>query len=491
VDCRPVFDHYVQLCKSYTPQRVEQITGVPAGQLRETAKLLWTSRPVSFYAWSGVGQHTNATQTARAITLLYALTGNIAGRGGNVQFTKVPTNDVSGLDLVTPQTREKTLGVAERPLGPPKDGWCTSGDLYRAILESRPYPVKALLTFGTNLLVSHAGVTRATEALERLEFHAHADLFVNPTAAYADVLLPVSSPWEREALRIGFEVTQAANGHVQLRPPAVASRGESRDDGWIAFELAQRLGLGHLFWNGNRDEGLREWLAPSGIQLDDLRAQPEGIHIDLQTNYDAYEIEGFDTPSGRIEIWSETFAAHGQDPLPNFVEPAVGPISRPDLLARYPLVLTSAKPHQFCHSQHRNLPRLRKLLRHPRIDIHPDAANARGIENDDWVSVETPSGQIRARAALKGSIDPDVVVAQHGWWQACESLGLPGYPVVGNGSANFNLLIDDQSVDPISGSTAHRSYLCQIRRIAPPSSLQPDRVTGEPSTTSAPSIASR
>ena len=373
---------------------------------------------------------------------------------------------MSGLGLVTPDTRAQTLGIEERPLGPPKDGWCTSDDLYGAILEARPYAVKGLLTFGSNLLVSHAGVARAAEALERLEFHVHADLFVNPTAAYADIFLPVNSAWEREALRIGFDVSQAANGLVQLRPPAVAPRGESRDDGWIAFQLAERLGLSDLFWNGDRDAGLREWLAPSGVGLDDLRARPEGIQVELQTRYQAYKSQGFGTPSGLVEIWSETFRTHGQDPLPRFVEPAVSPNSRPDLLERYPLVLTSAKAHQFCHSQHRNLPRLRKLQRNPTVDIHPDAAGARGIGNNDWVTVETLSGKIRAQAKLKPSLAPDVVVAQHGWWQACEALGLPGYPVTGDGTANFNTLIDDRDADPISGSTAHRSYLCEVRRMA-------------------------
>ena len=160
---------------------------------------------------------------------------------------------------------------AERPLGPPKDGWCTSEDLYRAIVTGRPYPIRGLVAFGTNLLVSHAGTAAGMRALEKLDFHVHADIFPNPSAEYADILLPVNTPWEREALRVGFEITQAANGRVQLRPPAVTSRGESRDDGWIAFALAERLGLGHLFWNGDRDAGYREWLAPSGIALDALR----------------------------------------------------------------------------------------------------------------------------------------------------------------------------------------------------------------------------
>src|SRR5215471_7722088 len=78
---------------------------------------------------------------------------------------------------------------------------------------------------------------------------------MNPTAELADIVLPVASAWEREALRVGFEVSQAAEGLVQLRQPVVAPRGEARPDSDIIFELAQRLGLGSHFWNGDLDGG--------------------------------------------------------------------------------------------------------------------------------------------------------------------------------------------------------------------------------------------
>ena len=463
VRCRTVLDVWRERCAPFAGAALEAITGVPAGDVRAAAELLTHSGPVACHAWSGVGQHTNATQTSRAISCLYALTGSLGRRGGNVQFAKVPTRDVSGREFVTAAQRARTLGLDERPLGPPKDGWCTSEDLYRAIVTGRPYAVRGLLTFGTNLLVSHADPGAGMRALETLDFHVHADIFPNPTAGYADVLLPVNTPWEREALRVGFEITQAANGRVQLRPPAVASRGESRDDGWIAFALAGRLGLGNRFWNGDRDAGYREWLAPSGIGLDTLRAHPEGVDVALEA---PYARNGFPTPSGRVEIWSETFRAHGHPALPAFEPPAIGPDARPDLAARYPLVLTTAKPHMFCHGQHRNLPRLRKLQPHPKVEMHPDTAAARAIAEGDWVEIETPAGRARARASLKPALAPDVVVAQHGWWQACRELDLPGFPVHGGSTANLNAAVGAEHADPVSGSVPLRSYLCEVRRSA-------------------------
>jgi len=464
VRCRSAFSRYRDLCAQMPPERAAEVTGVPAEAIRAAAAALWEARPVSLYAWSGVGQHTNATQTARAISLLYALTGSFDAPGGNVRFASVPVRDVSGRALLGGAQRAKTLGLAERPLGPAKDAWITSDDLYRAILDAKPYPVRGLVAFGGNPLLSHADVARGQRALERLDFHVHADLFVTPTARYADVFLPVCTAWERRALRAGFEMDEAAAARVQYRQPVIAPLGESRSDEWIAFALAERLGLSARFWNGDADAAYREMLEPSGLSLDALMGAPRGIDVPLHTPYARHAADGgFDTPSRRVEIWSEQLQAIGQAPLPEYVAPAMSHARRPELAARYPLVLTSAKSHAFCHGQHRNLPALRKLQREPRVEMHPRAAAARGIADGDAVVVQTPAGRITARARLRGDLAPDVVAAQHGWWQGCEVLGLPESPVSGDGSANYNLLIGNEDQDPVSGSVAHRSYLCQVR----------------------------
>jgi len=470
VTCRPAFQIYADLCAQWPPERVEETTWVPAEQVRATARLLWEARPVAYYAWSGVGQHTNATQTDRAICLLYALTGSYDAPGGNVHFAKVPTNDVAGAELMPTEQAAKALGRAERPLGPARSWWVTTDDLCRAVLDREPYAVRGLVGFGTNLAVSRAAPERTRAALAALDFYVHADFFANPSAELADILLPVATPWEREGLRVGFETGQAANEHVQLRPAALPPAGEARSDTWIVFELAKRLGLGARFWDGDIDAGLSHMLEPSGLSLEELRASPGGVRVPLETRHRKYAGDGsgrpapgFATPTGRVEIYSERFLEHGYPPLPEFEEPAMGPLRRADLAERYPLVLTSAKVPQFCHSQHRNLPRLRRTVPDPVVELHPDAAAARGIAEGDWVTIETPAGAARARARLKPTMDPRVVAAQHGWWQGCTELGLPGFDPFSATGANYNRLIDDYATDPVSGSVAHRSFLCDVR----------------------------
>lgn len=462
VKCRPAFDLYAALCREYTSERVAEICGVPAQQVEATARLLHENGPVSFYAWSGVGQNTNATQTSRAIFLLQTLTGSLDAPGGNVYFTKPRLNNIFGSELLPSSQRAKALGAEERPLGPARSGWITEFDLYCAILQEKPYPVKGLVSFGSNLLLSRPGLETAKQALEKLDFYVHADLFLTPMAHYADVVLPVATAWEREGLQAGFMASQQADARLQLRPKAVQPRGEARSDTWIAFELAQRLGLGQHFFDGDIEAGLRHVLAPSGVTLETLRDHPEGVQLALDTRYRKYRENGFATPSGRIEIYSAQLLDIGQSPLPDFVEPAQSPRSRPELKEWFPLVLTSAKWVQFCHSQQRSLPMLRKKMPHPLVEIHPETAAGQGIAAGDWVAITSPVGTMRARARLNANLDRSVVCAQFGWWQSCPELDLAGFA---DGDANFNSLIDHRACDPVSGSLPLRSGLCRIEKL--------------------------
>src|SRR5262249_7225912 len=161
-------------------------------------------------------------------------------------------------------------------LGPAKDAWIGSDTMYDAILDDDPYRIRALVGFGRNFLINHPNVRRGAEALRKLEFHVQVDVTLTPTASYADIVLPIGTPWEREALRVGFEGSDRTERLVQLRQAAVAPLGESRSDGYVVFELANRLGLKHLFWDGDINAGLEYILKPLGLTLEDLRKNPNG-----------------------------------------------------------------------------------------------------------------------------------------------------------------------------------------------------------------------
>ncbi|MDQ1315350.1 MAG: hypothetical protein QG662_1459, partial [Pseudomonadota bacterium] len=444
VTCRPVFERLAERCRAWPPEKVAEETGVPEEQILQAAHLISNHLPLSFFTWTGTCQHSNATQSGRAIAALYALTGCLDAPGGNVWFSKPPVADVMGFETVAPEERALTLGLGLRPHGPSRKGWVTTRDLFRAIVEGQPYPVSCFISFGSNFLLSKPNTRLAGEALEKLDFFVLAELFATPTARHADLLLPVCTAWEREGLQAGFQVSAAAEAHVQLRPAFVSPRGESRSDTWIVFELAKRLGLADQFFDGDPGKALAHVLAPTGITAERLRAERRGVALPLETRYRKYRQSGFATPSGRVEFHSERLRAAGQDPLPDFVAPAV------PRGADFPLTLTTAKWPQYCHSQQRNQPSLRRLMPEPLVEINPQTAAGRGIRDGDWVEVATARGRMRARARLDKHLAPEVLCAQYGWWQFAD------------GAGDANRLIDGEYFDPVAGSNSLRYFPCDV-----------------------------
>jgi anaerobic selenocysteine-containing dehydrogenase len=386
-------------------------------------------------------------------------------------FAGVPNKNVGAMELMSAEQRARTLGFKDRPLGPARWQFVSTDEVYRAILDQQPYGVHGVVGFGANLLLAHADPLRGREALKMLDFYVHADLFMNPTAELADIILPVASVFEREALKFGFEINAVAQSLVQLRPKVVEPQGEARSDTQIVFDLACRLGYGSHFWDGDIEAAYREQLIPSGLSLEELRTQPGGVHVPVQTQYRKFaeqnnngEPRGFNTPTRKIELYSQRMLEHGYPPLPDYEEPLVSPVSRPDLAERYPLILTSAKNTLFCESQQRGLPSLRRQAMDPEVELHPLTAAERDIRAGDWVRIETPEGSVRARARMNDSLQPNVVCGQHGWWQASPEINASGYDPFDSQGANFNLLIGNREIDPVAGSVPHRAYLCQVSR---------------------------
>ena len=311
---------------------VEAISGVDRDQVEATARMLWEARPVAYYAWSGVEMQTNATQIARAIAQLYALTGSFdAGRQRPLCRRADSERHRARVDAGA--QRAKTLGLAERPLGPARWQHVTSDELYRGILEQQPYAVRGLVGFGANLLLSHADGQRGREALAALDFYVHADLFMNPTAELADIVLPVASAFEREALKIGFEISAEAQSLVQLRQRVVEPRGEARSDTEIVFDLACRLGLGAHFWDGDIEAAIATNSVRPVLPSSSCASSQAACGLPLQTRYRKFAEQGtgvprgFATPTRKIELYSETMLEHGYPPLPEYAEPLVGPFA--------------------------------------------------------------------------------------------------------------------------------------------------------------------
>ncbi len=430
-----VLDRLAAAAAAWPVARVAAVTGIDAARLQQAAALLAEARPVSLATWTGTGQQAQATAATRAINILYALTGSLGRPGGNRWFPRPRINDIAAFDARTGVAAD-TLGLAERPLGPPAHGWITSRDLFRAVVEGQPYPIRALVAFGSNFLVSKPTTRHAEAALAKLDFFVQTELFETPTARWADLLLPAASCWEREGLQAGFMVSAAAEAHLQLRPAVVAPPGEAWSDTRIVFALAGALGLADEFFGGNPEAGLAHVLAPSGVSAAALRAARRGLRA---PNLSA------EPPLSRVTLWSDALAATGAGALPDYVPPT------PD--AKLPYLLTCGKTVAYCHSQFRQLDGLRRRQPRPEAELAPDVAAACGVAAGDAITLRTRQGTMHCHARVNPQLAAGTVWAEYGWWDA-------------EAPINYNACMDGERFDAVSGSNALRGVACAVERRA-------------------------
>jgi anaerobic selenocysteine-containing dehydrogenase len=468
IQCRPALQLLKEAAAEFAPEISEKITTIPAEQVREAVRLFATKKPSCYCTWVGLEQDRDAMQTNRALCIFYGLTGQFDQRGSNVLFATTPTNPINGRELLPREQDLLRLGLAEHPLGPPLDtGIVQAARVYDAILTEKPYPVRALIAFGSDALLGHGDPLHGKAALESLEFYVHVDTTINPSAMFADLILPGTTCWERQALLPSFELAEDTLNWAQFRPAVVNPLYESRSDIEIIFELAKRLELSDNFFSGDLEAGFDYQLKPSGLSTKELRAHPHGIRADVQTRYRKYaEIEavsrqphGFETPSGKIEIFSTSFADAGYAPLPGFPSDTLSAEDK-----RYPLTLTFFRDIHFCDEQHRNIPRLRRAQPDPFLEIHPSTALNQEIRDGDRISLETASGRVQLKAKFNESLHPSVVATVYGWWQSCKELDLPGHNPFSENGANLNLLVPNADADPISASVAHRGQRCRVSK---------------------------
>ena len=181
--------------------------------------------------------------------------------------------------------------------------------------------------------------------------------------------------------------------------------------------------------------------------------------ISSATRYRKYLEKGFNTPSGKVEIYSSLCEQWGYEPLPTYHEPEETPVSAPELLSEYPMILTSTHETNYAHSQDRYIESIRQRKPEPLVVIHPATANKLGITEEDMVFIENKRGRIKQKATLNESIDPRVISAGYGWWFPERELT----QLFGWDEANINILTDDTPpYSPEMGSPKMKGFLCKV-----------------------------
>ncbi|CPS19120.1 molybdopterin-dependent oxidoreductase [Mycobacteroides abscessus] len=429
-------------------------TGIPISELRKFIDLLTEAMPaIGYHAWTGIAQHANATQTERAIACLYALLGGFDRRGGNVQLPVLPARSTA---VSTPLKNIATgAGGQRHPLGGSQIGYITGADFQDAVLDENPYPIRALLSFGANPILTQPDSKRTAKALSKLEFYVHVDLFHNPSNEYADVLLPSSSLYENDSVRLGWELTVEGAERLQYRPQLVSRRGDTRSDAEIAFLLARALGYhDDEYFALDLDAARDRVLEPLGITLAELKEKLVA-KIPLHASYEKYRTHGFNTPSRRAELYSERLHEAGQDAVPHF---AAAPAAANGL----PYLLSCVKNGYYCHSQHRAINSLRKRAPHPNVYVSERVAARHQLSPGMAAEIHTSAGAVTMTVEVDPSLADDVLIAEFGWWEGNPDLGLPALDALSASGSNYNTMITTAVADPVSGSIPFRSIPCTI-----------------------------
>jgi len=449
------FNRLREHVSNYSPKWAEAITWVPAEDIVAAAKRYALDRP-SVLEWGVAIEHTpNSLQTVRAISLLRGLTGNI----------DIPGGDILGMNIVRPYPTMKNQlpkGMIKKRIG--SEQFKLLGGfralmpsahipgLFKAMRTGEPYRIRALLIFGGNPLVTVANPREVYQSLLKLDLLVVTDMFITPTAALADYILPAAFwPEINQIIELPFVAENAV-----LAQHKVVQTGLCRQDEEIMIDIAKRLNLPGS--NETLEDILDYRLEPLGLTFEGLK---DKYMVFPPHEYRKFEKKGFRTSSRKVELYCRALERLGYDPLPTFKEPPESPVSQPKLSGKFPYVLTTGSRRiEYFHSEHRQIESLRKRRPHPVAEIHPATAGNHGINNGDWIFVTSPRGRIKMNAVVTEDIQKNVVNIDHGWWFP-EKEG----PDFGVWESNANLLTSNAPpYDPAFGSYQLRGLLCNIEK---------------------------
>ncbi|MBI5968424.1 MAG: molybdopterin-dependent oxidoreductase [Deltaproteobacteria bacterium] len=479
------FDQLRNAASEYTPEKVAAITWLEPNKVIESARFYAENKPAVISWGFGIDkQGLNASQSARARSILRAITGNLDVEGGELLGWSDPVGAIIDFvvmelnEALSKEQRSKQLGAAEYPffgfpgwemnlqankrlpshyMHPPKANMTSVAHgraVMEAILTGKPYPVTAMISLASNPLLSLPNTRQTFEALKSLRLYVVSDYYLTPSAALADYVFPAASTVERDELWLSADFCIAC-------PKGVEPLYERRDDYQFWRSLGLRLGQEEYWPWPTVKEAFDHRLAPVGLTFEGL-LERNGLFG--KRGFRRYEEFGFGTPSGKVEIYSSIFEKLGLRPLPAYQEPLETPENA--LVKRdYPLVLiTGSRFMPMYHSEQRQIRFARKIVADPLVNLHPDVAKNLGLKEGEWVYVVSPRGRIRLKLHLSEAIHPQMADVQHGWWFP-ERKTSPSEPF-GVFESNANILCPDERefCSPEIGGWPHTALMCRIEK---------------------------
>jgi thiosulfate reductase / polysulfide reductase chain A len=466
------FDQLAERAALFPPSEAARLSGVPADDIVAAARM-YADGPSTFISGHGIDSSSAGVQTFRAFHSLVAISGNLDRVGGN-RRVKRPKGFRNYIDILHDpafrlprEIEEQTIGAAQFPLWAGPDGWQTAThnpSVIEAMLTGKPYPVRALHVTGVNIAVTYPDTKRVIAALESLDFLSVATHMMTPTAEYADLVLPKATSLEEEEVSL-----DPAGPCVSFTRAIQAPRGEARSDFAFTTDLARRLEARGIdtrpFFPWETKRQFNEFmLGENDISFDQLEKDGFANFPYELRNFDAV---GFKTPTGKIELYSETLAKLGLDPVANYEPPRAerdGQDAERDAEDGFPLILlTGAREKTYHHSRYRDQAWARKVSAFPRLQVHPDTAATQGLKADDWVAVQTKggSGKCQLLVTVTEDVPAGIVRTGMGWWLP-EADG-PDRAAL---TVNINTAISyDGPWDPITGSADTGGLPCRLEKL--------------------------
>jgi anaerobic selenocysteine-containing dehydrogenase len=436
------FDQLVTHIQPFTPEWAEKITWVPAQEIRRLARLFAKTKGAGIYQGTNTQDQTaNGTQNSRIFSILQVITGNINIPGAWTISPRLKLGDV-GMAV-----EGKPLGADQYPLFYEVWGRKSPYGVVTCVPENVPERIKAFLVIGGNPVLSMPDSNAFKEAFKKLELLVVHDLFMTETGELAHYVLPACSHLEKWGLAYTYNVCHCLP-YLMLRKKAIEPLYESWSEWKFFTELSKRLGIGDKFPWKSEEELVAFELGPTGLSFKELlEEKPEGAFYQ-QKQYGMKDAK-FSTPSGKIEIYSEALKDVGFDPLPTYLEPRRSPVSSPELLKKYPLILSTGNRNlYYTHGQFRKINSLKRKNPEPKAEIGPKTALQYGVKEGDDIIIETHRGVARMKAHVDERVSEGVVLVPHGW----------------PGESNANLLTDTECREPIMGYPDMKSLLCSIRK---------------------------
>jgi len=453
------FDELKTYVQHFQPEVVQNITWVPADTIRDLARRICKASGASLLMYTGLEYSNSGVQSARAVLTLFALSNQLDVPGGiglTMLNSEFPINRSCNLDS---PNLDLAIGRSEFPVYTSYRGEAHAIALVDSALKSQPYQTRALIIHGASLLTSWPQTPIWRETLSKLDFVVCIDRQLTADAAYADIVLPATTMFENYSYMTYGPI-------FCLRERMIEPVGEARNDYLIMAELARHLGYGHLFPQ-TEEEMLRFVLEGSGYSLEEVKAAGGWVRIPApMMEYKKWQKgglrrdgkSGFDTPTGKFEIWSTILEEYGYEPLPKYIEPTEGPLGSPKLVGSFPLVFNSgARPQTDFRSQHHGIEGLVTDTPEPIVEINIEDAEKRGIRSGDLVRVITPRRSVPFRAKVTDDIAKGCIECMFGG-------GTPVGPKAWQ-EWNVNELTDINNYDSISGFPVYKALLCDVQKV--------------------------